>query len=73
MDSLFCLQIAENTCYIMKPNQGETMFRKIRRLRRRERVWELLKERNPELTRERFDTAYDNINYSLQILAEIQK
>lgn len=49
------------------------MFKKIRRLRRRERVWEILKANNPELTRERFDAAYDNINYTMQIVAEIQK
>jgi hypothetical protein len=49
------------------------MFKKLKRIRRRERVWQILKERNPELTKERFDAAYDNINYTLQIVAEIQK
>jgi hypothetical protein len=41
--------------------------------RRQERVWKILKEHNPELTREKFDNAYGSVNNTLKVLAEIRK
>lgn len=41
--------------------------------RRQERVWKILKEQNPELTREKFNGAYDSVNHTLEILAEMKK
>jgi uncharacterized protein (DUF433 family) len=41
------------------------MLKKIRRIRRQERVWDILKNHNPELTRERFAEAYNEVNYLL--------
>jgi hypothetical protein len=48
-------------------------FNKVRRLRRRERVWQILKERNPGLTKERFDVQYDSIVNLMSIQAQIDK
>jgi|tagenome__1003787_1003787.scaffolds.fasta_scaffold16913472_1 hypothetical protein len=46
-------------------------FNKVRRLRRRERVWQILKEKNPGLTKERFDTEYDTIVNLMSIQTQI--
>jgi hypothetical protein len=59
----------------VKPTKGIEMFKfnKVRRLRRRERVWQILKERNPGLTKERFDAQYDSIVNLMSIQSQIDK
>ena len=49
------------------------MFKLSPAKRKQERVWKILKERNPELTREKFDAAYGSVNTMLNAVAEITK
>jgi hypothetical protein len=49
------------------------MFKLTSAKRRQERVWKILKEINPELTREKFDAAYDSVNTTIDLLVRIEK
>jgi hypothetical protein len=53
--------------------KGEIMFKLTSSKRRQERVWKILKEINPELTREKFDAAYDSVNTTIDLLVKIEK
>ena len=48
-------------------------FNKVRRIRRRERVWDILKANNPELTRERFDAVYGDVINLMSVQSQIEK
>lgn len=57
----------------MKPTKEKIMFKLSPSKRRKERVWKILKERNSELTREKFEAAYDNVNTSIDLLVKLGK